>query len=109
MILLISLTVATAAFIAMALAMSRHWQQATAAGSANPYRRVARGSGWLLLSLSLAIALRGHRWTIALVEWLGVISLAGCFVALLFTFLPRRATQFALGSLAIAVLLALGV
>lgn len=88
---LASLTAGFAGFACLALAMPRHWGQALAGGDPGRAGPVLRWAGLLLLAISLRASLvRVPVPGIAIVDWLGFLTLAGLAVALTLTHAPRR-------------------
>ena len=82
-------TLSYAALAALALAMPRH-HRSVFGREATARRRLAfRASGWALLGLSLASAVRGEGWAIGLVAWCATLTAAGLALTLLLAFRPR--------------------
>lgn len=105
-----ALCAALAGFIALSLAMDRHWAQLRGRGAApaKAQRRRLRGAGaaGLLASLLACLAARGgaQGW----VDWAGVLTAAAMAVVLLLTYGPRRLALLGWGSgaAALAIILA---
>lgn len=102
---LASLFTAFAGLACLSLAMPRHWAQARGGNDPGRAGLLLRLAGIVLMVVSLWARLaRSPATGIAVVDWLGLLTLAGLAAALLLTYAPRR-----LPLLAVAVGLAAGV
>lgn len=96
---------ALAGFLALSLAMDRHYEDSygrgSQPGSARPWLRLA-GSATLACSLVLSLCLQGmaQGWVL----WLGVLTLAAVAATLLLSYLPRHIARVGLGAGAVALL-----
>ncbi|MFJ4395689.1 DUF3325 domain-containing protein [Pseudomonas sp. NPDC089396] len=68
--------IAFAGFAALCMAMDRHFSELLGRKPGSGQLRLLRCAGWLLLALSLAIAMHLRGWAHGLVEWIAV-SMAG--------------------------------
>lgn len=81
---------ASAGFLALSLAMTRH--QNDMLGRCLPPRvcLALRGSGFALLALAWAVAVTGQGFGIGTIVWCGHLTLAGLLVVALHTWQARR-------------------
>lgn len=92
-------------FIALALAMERHQEQAEL-----PVLDGRRKLGWRLIGtvglvLALLVAIEAEGTSVGITFWLGMLSISGLACAAVFSYAPRRALSSALviGALGLAV------
>lgn len=74
--------------LALCLGMERHWKQ-LAAGAPASWRRLCRPLGLLLLVVALLLSAQIWPASMALVGWLGMLSLDGLTLLLLLPYAPR--------------------
>lgn len=96
---------AFSAFVALSLAMDRHYEGAYGRGSKPgrllPWLRVAGVSGLLLsCAASLVAAGRAQGWVL----WCGVLTAAALSVVLVQTYAPRHAARAGLAAAALTML-----
>lgn len=81
-----------AAITLLALAMPRHHETVFGRGPGATRGAALKFSGWLLLAVSLLIAMStGQAAGIGLVVWFAQLSIHGLAIALLITYAPRLA------------------
>lgn len=73
----------------LALSMPRHHETVFGRPAVAARASFWKFSGWLMLAISLLIALSTGRDGIGLVAWFAQLSIQGIFVALLITYVPR--------------------
>ena len=105
--ILSSLCIAYAGFLALALAMDRHHEQIFARRPSARTSRLLGWAGWLVLGLSLPPAVMAWGWAIGLPAWLGLLTLAAAVLLLLLPHAPRAALRLGPAALVCAPLPAL--
>ncbi|MEL0166642.1 MAG: DUF3325 family protein [Pseudomonadaceae bacterium] len=93
-----------AGMLALCLGMERHWKQ-LAAGAPATWRRLCRPLGLLLLVVALLLSAQIWPAGMALVGWLGTLSLGGLCLLLLLPYAPRLALWLPLLGVLLAPLL----
>lgn len=89
------------ALFGLAAGMPRH--AALVEGRA-PLARFAPAAGWLLLALSLLLAMAGEgRWPFALMEWIGLVPVFGGLILFSLAYGARAAQLAALVAIVCAV------
>lgn len=84
-----SLALSFLGFVALALAMDRHYGQVLG-GRPNPrFRSFVRLGGWALIVLSAVPCVAAYGWSIGLAWWLGALTAAAMPVLLLLTYRPK--------------------
>ena len=91
--ILSSLCIAYAGFLALALAMDRHHEQIFARRPSARTSRLLGWAGWLVLGLSLPPAVMAWGWAIGLPAWLGLLTLAAAVLLRLRPHAPRAALR----------------
>ncbi|MFT4103127.1 MAG: DUF3325 domain-containing protein [Burkholderiaceae bacterium] len=86
----LTLLTAVPAFALLALAMERHQVDLYGREWPASRSRLARGAGFALLAVSLAIAVRTQGWSLGLVAWCGHLSAAAALVAVVLIAIERR-------------------
>lgn len=76
---------------ALAASMSRHAQLVPAQWRSATHGNRLRGAGWLLVLVSLIMALWSPDWPMRLLAWIGLAPIAGGIVALGLTYDVRWA------------------
>ena len=76
---------------ALAASMSRHAQLVPAQWRSATHGNRLQGAGWLLVLVSLIMALGSPDWPIRLLAWIGLVPAAGGIVALGLTYDVRWA------------------
>lgn len=89
---------------ALAASMSRHAQLVPARWRTVSHGNRLQGAGWLLVAVSLSVALWSADWPMRLLAWIGLVPVAGGIVALSLTYDLRWARIAAL--LALLLILA---
>lgn len=89
-------------FLLLSLAMDRHHRDLLSGPPGWLRRRLFRGGGWSLLSLSILPCIVLWGWSFGAVAWCGVLTLTAFVLVALATYAPRAAL------LAAPLLLALG-
>jgi len=97
---------AYAGFSALCLAMDRHHEDVFDRALPRGRRLWLRALGWLGLVLSLAACATAWGWSYGIVEWVGILSLAGLLLIWLLAYRPRAALAAAGACAAAAPLLA---
>ncbi|MDQ2106460.1 DUF3325 domain-containing protein [Azospirillum isscasi] len=104
--ILSSLCIAYAGFLALALAMDRHHEQILARRPSARASRLLGWVGWAVLALSLPPAIVAWGWAIGLPAWLGLLTVAAAALALLLPYAPRAALRLGPAAVVCAPLLA---
>ncbi|MGV6873469.1 DUF3325 domain-containing protein [Pseudochelatococcus sp. B33] len=81
---------ASAGFLALSLAMTRHQNDMLGRRLPARFCLALRGSGFALLALAWAVAVRGQGFGIGTIVWCGHLTLAGLLVVALHTWHARR-------------------
>ncbi|KAA0676501.1 DUF3325 domain-containing protein [Roseomonas genomospecies 6] len=102
--ILSSLCIAYAGFLALALSMDRHHEQVFARRPSARTSRFLGWAGWMALGLSLPPAVVGWGWAIGLPAWLGLLTVAAAALVLLLPHAPRAALRLGPAALACAPL-----
>lgn len=87
----VALAIAYAGFVMLSLAMDRHQMQMLGRELAPRYSLPLRIAGSALLCGSLIVCLAGSSTSVAVVWWLGLLSVAGLALGLLLAYRPRWA------------------
>ena len=102
---LTSFLFAYAGMASLSLAIDRHYEQLTRQRDVPAdRRRLARLAGWVLLLLSMGLAV--HAWTIGagLAFWCALLMLASLAVACGMTYLPRLTAVSGFGAIPLGLL-----
>jgi len=99
--MLSTLLLCYSAFTALCLSMDRHHAELLGYKPMAGRRRLLRGTGWLLLALSLWTTVATSGWSLGLVQWCAVLMFSALLLVLLLPYRPRLALVLAgLGLLA---------
>jgi len=101
-----ALAVAYAGFAALGLAMDRHQPQLIGRTLAPRANRLCQLAGGLLLATSLALCMATWSTSVAIVGWLGLLTVAALALGVLLAFAPRVAGLLALAVLPMAAVMA---
>lgn len=95
-------------FIALSLAMSRHFSQMRLWRKKRSKQEVLalQVMGYLCLLIAGAICMMNQGIAVGLVFWLGIATVAALLQSLLLTYRPKQAIIIGLATLALGVLLA---
>ena len=100
--MLLPLLLCYGGFTALCLSMDRHHRDLLG-GKPSPRRRqVLKVGGWLLLLVSLWVALALKGWALGLVQWSAVLMASGLALVLLMPYRPRLALSLAALSLVLS-------
>jgi hypothetical protein len=88
MTLLFSVSLSVTGLACLALAMERHHQRLFGKAAATWPRRGWRALGCCLLVGAFLICIRSSGWSIGLVEWVGLLTVAAICVVLGLTYCP---------------------
>lgn len=102
-LMLAALSLQLVALVALAIAMPRHGRHIFGRLPSRREERVASALGWLLLALSLALALRRGSDALDLMTWLGGVPLTAGGVLLALAARPRWLVAAAGAGLALTV------
>lgn len=106
--ILAALSLACAGMTGLSLAMDRHHEQLRGSRKVPPrLRRVARGGGWALLALALALCVRVWGAGIGVVTWCAALTAGAMFVIWLLPYAPKTVLRGAALAAGIGVILAL--
>jgi hypothetical protein len=86
----ITLILAIIGFAASSLSMHKHHRDVLGMPPSPLRAKMFLYSGWTVLGLSVLISLREHGWSLGIVVWLGLGTVAALIVALSLTYGPRR-------------------
>ena len=95
-----------AGFAALCLAMDKHFNELLGRKPGPGQLRLLRGLGWLLLALSLMLAVHLRGWAYGLVEWLAVLMAGVTLWVFGWPYQPRLLLGLAAASLVLGPLLA---
>jgi len=98
--------IAFAGFAGLCLAMDKHFQQVLERKPGAGQLRALRIGGWLLLLLSLVLAVHGRGWAHGLVEWFAVMMAGVTLWVFGLPYQPRLLLALAAVSLVCGPLLA---
>ncbi|HGA2318705.1 TPA: DUF3325 domain-containing protein [Pseudomonas putida] len=96
-----------AGFAALCLAMEKHFGELLECKPSPGQLRVLRIGGWLLLVLSLVLAVHWRGWAHGLVEWVALLMAGGTLWVFGLPYQPRLLLGLAALSLVLGPLLAL--
>ncbi|MDR2306491.1 MAG: DUF3325 domain-containing protein [Paucimonas sp.] len=85
-----------AGFASLCLAMEKHFNDLIGRKPSLGLRRLLRGGGWLLLLLSLVLAVQLRGWAMGLVEWSAVLMAGVTLWVFGLPYLPRLLLRLAL-------------
>lgn len=107
---LATLALAYSAWVALSLAMDRHYADIHGRGAepSAAQRRRGRWLGTLALAAALAVCIDNSGWSIGPVAWLGSMTMAALLLVLQLSYAPRSVPRTGKPVLALAVLLAVG-
>ncbi|MBK5417072.1 DUF3325 domain-containing protein [Pseudomonas sp. TH31] len=97
--MLLALLLCYGGFTALCLSMDRHHADLLGRKPSAPRRRVMRFGGWLVLALSLWVAVSTTGWGLGLVEWFAVLMISALLLVLLLPYRPRLTLSLAALSL----------
>lgn len=106
-LLCLALSASYAGMLALCLGTERHWKQLAAAAPPS-LRAWCRPLGVLLLLLAMLLSLQIWPASMALVGWLGMLSLCGLVLLLLLPYAPRLALGLPLLGVLLAPVFMLG-
>ena len=98
---------AYAGFAALALAMDRHYEALFDRAMPRTHRLPLRLAGWAALTLSLGLSGRAYGWSYGVVEWIGMLAIAGLMLIWVLTFRPALAIGLGAGCVVAAPVFAL--
>jgi len=96
-----------AGFAALCLAMEKHFSELLKRKPSSGQLRVLRIGGWLLLLLSLVLAVHWRGWAHGLVEWSALLMAGGTLWVFGLPYQPRLLLGLAAVSLMLGPLLAI--
>jgi hypothetical protein len=99
-----SLALSLLAFIALALAMDRHYGQVLRGRPSPAVRRVLRLGGSALIVFAAIACVAACGWSIGLTWWLGILTAAAMAVLLLLTYRPTTLLRLSMACPLIALL-----
>jgi hypothetical protein len=88
---------AYAGFAALCLAMDRHYEDLFDRSITRRHRVPLRWFGTLALTLSLWAAAQAYGWSYGVIEWIGMLALAGLALIWILTYRPRVALGLGAG------------
>lgn len=97
-----------AGFTALCLAMDKHHGELLRRKSTPVRRRSLTVVGWLLLALSMGVAVSQAGWPMGLVNWTAGLMASAVLLVWLLPYQPRVALGVAVASLLVSPLAALG-
>ena len=99
----VALAIAYAGFVTLGLAMDRHQMQMLGRELPRRQTQLLRTAGGALLGGSLLVCLTAWSTSIAIVWWLGLLSIAGLALGLLLAYRPRWARPIGFAVMVAAV------
>ena len=95
--MLAAFCLAYAGFAALALAMERHFEDLFDRAIGPAHQRPLRIAGWSALGLSLWLSGITYGWSYGLVEWIGMLAIAGLVLIWALTYRPALAIGLGAG------------
>ncbi|RYF45104.1 MAG: DUF3325 domain-containing protein [Comamonadaceae bacterium] len=105
--MLAAFCLAYAGFAALALAMERHYEDLFDRAIAPLQQRPLRLLGWVALAISLWLSGATYGWSYGLVEWIGMLAIAGLVLIWILTYRPAVAIGLGAGCAVAAPVFAL--
>lgn len=97
-----------AGFAALCLAMEKHHGELLRRKPSRRQRQALAGVGWLLLGLSLAVAVSQAGWAMGMVQWVAGLMASAVLLVWLLPYQPRLALGVAAASVLVSPFAALG-
>ena len=88
---------AYAGFAALSLAMDRHYEDVFSRALTAAHRRPLRAVGWVGLAASFWACATAYGWSYGLVEWIGMLAIAGLLLIWVLTYRPAVAMGLGAG------------
>lgn len=105
--MLLSLLLCYGGFTALCFSMDRHHAELLGRKPSPRLRQLLKVAGWLLIGLSLVVAVSVADWQLGLVQWFAVLMLSALLLVLLLPYRPHLALALAGASLLVSPLAAL--
>lgn len=105
--ILAAFCLAYAGFAALALAMDRHYGALFNRAMPLAHRQPLRLSGWCALAVSLWLSGATYGWSYGVVEWIGILAIAGLVMIWALTYKPALAIGLGAGCVVAAPVFAL--
>ncbi|MDI2141978.1 MULTISPECIES: DUF3325 domain-containing protein [unclassified Pseudomonas] len=97
--MLLALLLCYAGFMSLCLSMPRHHDELLGHKSSTRRAKSLKFAGWLLLCLSLWVAVAANGWGFGLVDWFAVLMFSALVLVLLMPYRPKLALVLAALSL----------
>ena len=82
-----------AGFTILALSQTKHHRTLFSTPQSNRRRKAYQAAGWAVLALSLERCVTGSGWSLGLILWFGLLTIAALIVSLSITYGPHAASR----------------